>query len=467
MSMQRTRRDVIGRGAAATARALPGWLPRLAFRPAGAEPRGDVLVCVFQRGGMDGLSAVIPYQERGYYDARPALAVRAPRAGDARAGIRLDDRFALHPALGGLGRLWGEGRLAIVHATGSPDDSRSHFDAMDFMERGTPGQRNLSTGWLGRHLEATAARNGSPFRAVGMTEMLPLSLYGAVPAAALRSIAEFHFEGRLDLAAFQARLRGLYTAGDWFDQNGLDTFEALEVLERADPLRFRPENGAAYPGTMFGRALEQVAQLIKADIGLEVACVDIGEWDTHANQVWQGSDNPLEGLMGRLLSGFDAALTAFAVDMGARLDDPGVTVVTMSEFGRRVAQNAGNGTDHGHGNCLFVIGGGAVQGVHTIWPGLEPSDLSSGEDLAVTIDYRDVLAEIVAKRLANPALDAVFPGYAPTMHGVVRARADAPVAPIATPATAATPVPSPTAGPSGANGRVYLPWAGSEGGVAP
>ena len=443
-----TRREMIGRtGALAAAGAVPGWMPRLAFRPKGAAPRGDVLVCVFQRGGMDGLSAVIPYQERRYYDRRPALAIRAPRAGDAKSAVRLDDRFALNPALTGLARLWTEGRLAVVHATGSPDDSRSHFDAMDAMERGTPGERTISTGWIGRHLEVTAARNGSPFRAVGMGDMLPLSLYGPIPAAALRSIAEFHLDAEVDIATFQARLQTLYGSGDWFDENALSAFEALEILERADPLQYRPDNGAAYPDSTFGRALAQVAQLIKSDVGLEVACVDIGEWDTHAYQVWQGSSDPTDGQMSRLLGGFDAALAAFAVDMGARMDDPGVTVVTMSEFGRRLDQNGANGTDHGHGNCMFVIGGGVVAGVHTDWPGLEPENLSGGEDLAVTIDYRDVLGEIVAKRLANAALDAVFPGYRATMRGVVRPRADLPV--------------TPPGGSDGTGRRLFLPWAGN------
>lgn len=441
MNGHRTRRDLLTNAATAAA-ALPKWMPRLAFRAADAPPRGDVLVCVFQRGGMDGLSAVIPYEERGYYDRRPALAIRAPRAGDAKSGRKLDDRFALNPAMPGLARLWDDGRLAVVHATGSPDDSRSHFDAMDYMERGTPGERSVSTGWIGRHLEVTAARNASPFRAVGMGDMLPLSLYGPVSAAALRSITDFHLEGDVDLATFQARLRGLYGSGDWFDQNALDAFEALAILERADPLQYRPDNGAVYPDSTFGRSLAQVAQLIKSDVGLKVACVDIGEWDTHAYQVWQGSSDPTEGAMSRLLGGFDAALAAFAVDLGARMDDPGVTVVTMSEFGRRVAQNGGNGTDHGHGNCMFVLGGGAVKGVHTIWPGLEPENLSGGEDLAVTIDYRDILAEIVAKRLANPSLRSVFPGHAATMHGVVRARADAPAV-------------DPEAGR-----RLVFPWAG-------
>ena len=444
-----SRRRLLGSGVAAAAGALPAWMPRLAFRSAAAAPRGDVLVCVFQRGGMDGLSAVIPYQERGYYDRRPALAIRAPRTGDAKSGRRLDDRFALNPAMTGLAALWEQGRLAVVHAVGSPDDSRSHFDAMDYMERGTPGQRATSTGWIGRHLEATAARGGTPFRAVGMGDMLPMSLYGGVPAAAIRSITDFHLESRGDLAAFQARLQQLYASGDGFDQDALDAFEALAILERANPLQYQPENGARYPDSAFGMALKQVAQLIKADVGLEVACVDIGEWDTHALQVWQGSSDPTEGQMSRLLGGFDGALAAFAADMGRRMDDPGVTLVTMSEFGRRVAQNGGNGTDHGHGNCMFVIGGGAVPAVHTDWPGLEPEDLSGGEDLAVTYDYRDILGEIVLKRLGNGALGTVFPGFTPTMRGVVRARPDGPVGPD-------RPV-----GP-GAGKRVFLPWVGGQ-----
>lgn len=422
-----SRRQLFGRaGRVAAAAALPGWMPRLAFRRAGVDPRGDILVCIFLRGGVDGLSAVVPYQERQYYELRKAIAFKAPTPGDAKSVIRLDDRFGLNPGLGGLRAAWDAGRLAVLQAVGSPDSSRSHFEAMDMMERGTPGQKSLSTGWIGRHLAETARATDSPFRAIGMGSLLQQSLRGPVPAASMQSIADFHLQGReADMAAFRRSLEALYRGGDWFDQDAQATLEALDLLERADPARHAPENGAQYPQTAFAQSLKQVAQLIKADVGLEVACVDMGGWDTHVNQVWANYNDPTRGQMFNLLSQLGDALAAFHLDMGTRWETPGITLVTMSEFGRRVAQNGANGTDHGHGNFMFVLGGGAVGGVHTDWPGLEPEDLDDG-DLAVTMDYRDVLAEIVALRLGNPRLARVFPGHNPTLPGIVRARPDAP-----------------------------------------
>lgn len=417
------RRALLGR----VASALPAWMPRLAFRPAGAPARGDVLVSIFQRGGMDGLSAVVPYQERAYYDLRPKIAFKAPTPGDAKTGLRLDDRFALNPGLTSLKQVWDAGQLAVVHATGAPHGSRSHFDAMDYMERGTPGEKRLNTGWLGRHLSSTARREDSPFRAVGFGAGLPLSLHGPVPATSLRSIADFHLQGRpQELGILRQQLASLWCGGDWFADDARATFEALAILESADPTRYAPENGAAYPESDLGQALKQVAQLIKADVGLEVACVDVGGWDTHVNQVWGNYDDPTRGMMYNLLRQMDDAIGAFWRDMGGRMVDPGITLVTMSEFGRRVGQNAGNGTDHGQGSCMFVVSGAAVPGVHADWPGLEPDQLADGEDLAITRDYRDTLAEILVNRLGNPDLYAVFPNHDATFHGVVRARADAP-----------------------------------------
>lgn len=417
-----TRRRLIGRAGmfAAAGAALPGWMPRLAFRPAGQPTRGDVLVAIFQRGGMDGLSAVIPYQEPQYYDLRKGIAFRAPTPGDPKSAIRLDDQFALNPAFTGLKGIWDEGHLAVVHATGSTDPTRSHFEAMDTMERGTQGASGVTSGWLGRHLASTAAQLDSPFRAIGWGSMLQQSLRGPVPIAALQSIADFHLQGRPDaLAAFRAQLEALYAGGDWFDETAEATFTALDMLERANPAQYQPEHGAAYPDTAFGQGLKQIAQLIKSDLGLEVACIDLGGWDTHANQVWINYNDPTRGQMYNLLQQLDQGLTAFYRDLGTRFVDPGISVVTMSEFGRRVGQNAANGTDHGHGNCMFVVSGAAVPGMHVDWPTLAPAALDNG-DLAVTVDYRDVLGEIVTKRLGNTRLDEVFPGYAPSFRNVVR-----------------------------------------------
>jgi uncharacterized protein (DUF1501 family) len=312
----------------------------------------------------------------------------------------------------------------------------------------------------------------SPFRAIGWGSMLQQSLRGPIPAAALQSIADFHLQGRTEaLAAFRAQLEALYGGGDWFDETAQATFLALELLERANPAQYQPENGAAYPETAFGQGLKQIAQLIKADVGLEVACIDLGGWDTHANQVWVNYGDPTRGQMYNLLQQLDQGLTSFYRDLGGRLDDPGITVVTMSEFGRRLGQNAANGTDHGHGNCMFVISGAAVPGLHVDWPTLEPGALDSG-DLAVTMDYRDVLAEIVSKRLGNARLDEVFPGYPATFRNVVKDRSGSAV-PTPTPyaTRSATAVPSaeptrseptrvPTEGPDVERRRkIYLPHA--------
>ena len=426
---------------------LPSWMPRLAFRSEASGPSRDVLVCLFQRGGMDGLSAVVPYEEPRYFELRPQIAFRAPKAGDASAIIPLDAQFGLAPALSGLKSIWDDGHLAVVHATGSPHGSRSHFEAMGYMERGTAGDKGLSTGWLGRHLDASAGDGDTPFRAIGFGSGLPMSLRGPFPAASLRSIAEFHLKGREDeLARFERDLEALWCGDDWLSEDTRATFEALAMLEKANPLQYQPENGATYPATDLGQGLKQIAQLIKADLGLEVACIDIGGWDTHVNQVWVNND-PNRGMMYNLLQKLDQAIMAFYRDLGQRFVDPGVTLVTMSEFGRRVAQNAGNGTDHGEGSCMFVVSGAANRGVHTDWPGLEPADLALGEDLAITVDYRDVLGELLVGRMGNGRLDRIFPGYAPRMRGVVRHRADAP---------------APTDGSSGGRAlQVFMPFVGN------
>ncbi len=429
------RREFLGLASAALPawafgpRHIERWLPRLTFfAPPGIGPRGDVLVVLFQRGGMDGLNAVIPHGEPEYYRRRPNLAIPEPRPGDDSSGIDLDGFFGLHPALRALKDVWDDGALAIIHACGSPDPTHSHFDAMDFMERGTPGEKQIPTGWLARHLETVAWENDSPFRAVGFGDMLQSSLRGPVPATALQSIAEFHLGGRVQadaIARFQETVAELYQqkpsagAGERWSELNEAAALTLSVSEQLGTLvgeGYTPAAGAQYPESHFGQTLRQVAQLIKAEVGLEVAAVDIGGWDTHVNQ--GGLEGPMPGLLADLGNG----LAAFYHDLAERTKD--VTVVTMSEFGRRVAENGGRGTDHGHGNVMFVMGGGVQGGrVYGEWPGLEPTALYGPGDLPITTDFRDVLGEIVQKRLANDRLESVFPSYSSwQFRGIVTER---------------------------------------------
>lgn len=398
---------------------FPSWMPRMAFRSQERQGKahGDVLVAIFQRGGMDGLSAVIPYAEGGaYYDLRPTIGIKAPDGSDNSA-IDLDGQFGLHPSLRGLKDVYDAGHLAVIHATGSPDPSRSHFEAMEFMERGTPGDRMTGTGWINRHLQTAAWQNNSPFRAIGMGAMLQSSLQGPAAALAMKSIADFHLRGRDDQVALMERTLGnLYSIQapkEGLQQQAAELFSSIDMLAKLTIDEYKPANGADYGYSDFGYGLMQIAQLIKADVGLEIACVDIGGWDTHEGQ--GGEYGSFANAIGELGQG----LAAFYSDLRDHMS--GVTVVTMSEFGRRVEENTSGGTDHGHGNCMFVMGGGINGGVYARWPGLAPSKLDDG-DLAITTDYRDALAEIVKMRMLNPAIDAVFPGYSPKAIGIARQR---------------------------------------------
>ncbi len=407
-----SRRDVVRMASFSLAPlALPGWRPRLAFALPGNAPIGDVMVCVFLRGGMDGLNAVIPHAEDAYYDARPTLAIPAPKPGDDSAAVELTDRFSLHPALRPLKDPYDAGSLAIIHAAGSPDPTHSHFDAMDYMERGTPGEKQIPSGWIARHLQTAAWENDSPFRAVAIGGVTPASLRGPIPAAALRSIADFHLPGNPQgVTLIQETLSSLYAStpqDPLFESLATQsdtTMEAMETLAGLDAASYETENGAVYPEDEFGLALSQVALLVKSELGLEVACIDLGGWDTH---VAQGADaGPMPTLLGSLAAG----LAAFDQDLGQRMN--GVTVVVMSEFGRRLQENGGAGTDHGHGNVMFVMGGGIHGGkVYGEWPGLEAGQLYGPGDLAITTDFRNVLAEVVLRRLGNERLEEIFPGY--------------------------------------------------------
>jgi uncharacterized protein (DUF1501 family) len=412
-----TRRNFL-RSAGLGSLTLPAWFPRVAFA-ATPSPQRDVLICIFQRGAADGLNMVVPVGDDDYYKNRPTIKIAQP-SGAAGTAIDLDGFFALHPSLAPFKELWDDGVLAAVQATGSPDGTHSHFDAMDFMERGTPGSKSIPTGWIGRHLGSVdTSGNTSPFRAVGMGTLVQASLRGPVAATALQSIADFHLGGKgavaSQIATFQASLSSLYADNAWLDLQAQQTVNAINTLAAAHPGTYQPQNGAKYPDTDFGSAMLQVAQLIKADLGMEVACVDLGGWDTHASQ--GGATGQQADLLAELAGG----LAAFHADLADRMSR--IIVVTMSEFGRRLLENGSGGTDHGHGNCMFVLGGGVNGGkVYADWPGLAPEQLASPGDLAITTDYRTVLAEIVDRRLLNPKLGDVFPGFTPPAYlGLTRA----------------------------------------------
>ncbi|MDK1118403.1 MAG: DUF1501 domain-containing protein, partial [Anaerolineae bacterium] len=339
MDTKLSRRDFIKfAGSLAVGPALPTWMPRMAFAPEGMEAPGDILVAVFQRGGMDGLNAVIPHGDENYFELRNQLAIPEPKTGEDESIIDLDGFFGLHPSLRPLKDLWDQKSLAIVHAVGSPDPTHSHFDAMDYMERGTPGEKAIPTGWIGRHLQTAPWQNESPFRAVGMGGVMQAALRGPVPVTTLKSIADFHLGGDMaQLAGFRQSLAALYSNGSMLDPLSDATFNAVDILDKIDVNQYTPAQNAIYPETEFGMALKQVAQIAKAEIGLEVACVDIGGWDTHNSQ---GSvDGQLPNLLGEFASGL-AALYHDLGDLAKR-----VTIVTMSEFGRRAQENGSGGTD--------------------------------------------------------------------------------------------------------------------------
>ena len=394
---------------------FPSWMPNMAFANNFEKGHGDILITIFLRGGMDGLSVVAPYFEgSNYYDKRPTIALREPETG---ASLELDGRFSLHPAMTGLKELFDEKALAIIHATGSTDPSRSHFDAMQFMEYGTPGNKTTSSGWLGRHLETTAWENNSPFRAVGMGAIVAQSLRGAVPPLSLKSISDFHYKGKeSEFARLQASLNSIYNSqqsADILDEQAKLVFETIDILGKLNQADYRTT--ADYPDTDYGRGLKQLAQLIKADLGLEVANIDLGGWDTHEQQ------GTVDGDFKILVEELSNGLHAFYSDMGDKMKN--ITIVVMSEFGRRVEENASQGTDHGHGNAMFVLGAGINGGkVYGDWPGLAKDSLDDG-DLAITTDYRDVLSEILSKRLLNSKIAKIFPDYEINSLGIAQARA--------------------------------------------
>ncbi|MEA3247127.1 MAG: DUF1501 domain-containing protein [Gemmatimonadota bacterium] len=394
--------------ALATMGLSPSFLRRLSF---GMElpkaEKGKVLICLFQRGAADALNVVVPFGEAAYYQLRPNIAIPAPNRG-ALSALDLDGFFGLHPSLAPLKPLWDQGILAPIHAVGSPSSTRSHFDAQDYMESGTPDVKGTTDGWLNRYLAASGTCEQckvSPFRAVSMTPQTPRVLQGGAPTVAMDSLDQFAVRTGGDAAA---RLEALYRTGsaDIVEGAGNEMFEAVKMLRAANPQQYQPDHGAEYPRSQFGQRLRQIAQLIKSNVGLEIAFADVGGWDTHVNQ------GGVQGQLAGRLDDFAKSIAALTTDLGDRMED--VVVLTMSEFGRMARQNGNGGTDHGHAGAMFVIGG-PVKGkkVFGRWPGLAREQLYEGRDLALTTDFRAVFSEVAGGHLGAARLDALFPGYTP------------------------------------------------------
>jgi uncharacterized protein (DUF1501 family) len=399
-----SRRFLLHKGALALAgtTTIPGFLVRSVLAETAGTPNRR-LVVIFQRGAVDGLNVVVPYREKNYYAMRPSIAIPQNQV------IDLDGFFGLHPSLATFKPLYDAGHLAIVHAAGSPDMSRSHFDAQDFMESGTPGIKSTEDGWLNRALQAedlVHRRGQTAFRALALGPEVPRTLAGRMPAIALSNVNNFNVAGRGPApspaaSAFEAMYGG---SGDQiFHAAGEATFEAVKMLRAANPAQYQAAAGADYPNSEFGNRMKQVAQLLKSNLGVEAAFTDIGGWDTHQNQ---GSVN---GQLANRLKDFSDSIAAFWRDIGD--DAENITLVTMSEFGRTARENGTGGTDHGHANVMFVLGGSVNGGkVYSRWPGLSNEQLNEGRDLALTTDYRQVLGEVVSKTMGATNLDLVFPG---------------------------------------------------------
>ena len=395
----------------------PMWLKRVLYAADAPSPRKKILVAIFQRGAADGLNIVVPHAERRYYELRPTIAVPRPsQAADRRedSAIDLDGFFGLHPALAPLKPIWDSGHLAIVDAAGSPDPTRSHFDAQDFMESGTPGRKTTPDGWMNRALPLEQGR-ASSVRAVSMGPTLPRSMRGPNPAVAVQSLAGFQVHNTEAARIFEALYRD--SSDPALNAAGRETFEAVALLQSVQKRPYQPAPGADYPNGRLADSLRQIAQLIKSDVGMEMAFADVGGWDHHVNEV---GARVSEGQLANRLAEFGQSLAAFWQDLGDHRGD--VALVTMSEFGRTVAENGDRGTDHGHANCMFVMGGPVRGGkVYGNWPGLQPEHLYEGRDLALTTDFRDVLCELVKNHCGNRDIGRIFPGYTPKFRDLLRA----------------------------------------------
>lgn len=398
-----SRRYFLKSGAVALAgcASTPSFLVRTALAQAGGATGQDhpIVIAIFQRGAADGISMVVPFGDRYYASMRPQIAIPEPLGGAEERAIDLDGFFGLHPSLGSLKPIFDEGHLAIVHAVGSPDSTRSHFDAQDYMEAGSPGNKSVSDGWLNRYLQTNPEQDETSFRAVAITPTVPRSLAGPAPAVAMQRVSEFGIRGGRATPEIEALFADLYK----------DTFDAVKTLRTATSQRYEPAAGVQYPNAAFGQSLQQIAQLIKSNVGLEVAFAEVGGWDTHANQ---GSSR---GQLSNQLRTLGDGLAALIRDLGDRMSN--VVILTMTEFGRAIRQNGSGGTDHGHASCMFVAGG-AVKGgkVFGRWPGLSLEQLHEGRDLALTTDFRNLFSEVLLKHMRAKNAATIFPNFRPTAN---------------------------------------------------
>ncbi len=408
-----TRRAFLKAGGLALFAAGLGGSPAFLARAAGLSTRGPasrkILVAIFQRGAMDGLMAVPPYADPWLKQYRPDLYMDAARNVTTRNVVDLDGRFGLHPGLGPLLPLFHGGKLAIVHGVGSPDPTRSHFDAQDYMETGTPGRKGTDSGWLDRVLGQLGHEPATPFRAVSITPALPRSLYGPEPALAIANLREFGVTAVGKGPAAEetgATFESLYAnaADRLLRDTGEDSFEASRVLSRANLQSYAPAHGADYPKLPLGNALKQIAMLIKSNVGLEIGFAEMGGWDTH---VQQGAGN---GVFARRAEELAGSIAAFWTDIGEFQDR--VVLMTMTEFGRTVHENGSGGTDHGRASCLFVLGNDVMGGrIHGNVGSLRTDDLEDRRDLPVTTDFRSVFAEVAGKQFGIRRDSALFPDW--------------------------------------------------------
>jgi len=420
---------------------VPSFMRRTAFalEQSGRGLRKKVLVAVFQRGAADGLNIVVPFGDREYYSLRPSISIPEPSRISSRSetALDLDGFFGFHPSLTSLKPLFDARHLAVIHAAGSPDSTRSHFDAQDYMESATPGLKSTEDGWLNRYLQKTpcppmralrsrASSDGAasaleasetqvtPFRAVAFSPRMPRSLAGPAPALAVDDLRSFRLGARVRARGagggeMQDALQAMYASDPLMSGTARETFAAVSTLQQIGVEDYQPANGAEYPRGPLGRSLQQVAQLIKADVGLEVAFAEVGGWDHHVNE------GGVRGQLANSLKPFGDALAAFHRDMGDRMAD--IVVLTMTEFGRAARENGNRGTDHGHANAMFVLGGPVRGGeVYGKWPGLEPGRLFEGRDLALTTDFRDVFAEVLVRHLGASETASIFPGFVASPH---------------------------------------------------
>ncbi len=414
-----TRRSFVGHAAgfAAAALSLPAWLPKVVLAQSAASR--DIIVSVFLRGGADGLSMVYPFTDTNYYTGRPSIAIPRPDSNSATRGVALNGQFAISQAMSSLVPAFQAGNLLVVHGAGLVYNTRSHFDAQKFIEVGKAQDANLVTGWLGRHLAtSTPIRTNAPLRALGLSQGLQRTLVGAPKTLPIPSPSGFGLGGstttRTERSAF---LRADYTDVDTsIGAPALDALNTVSLLNAIDFNGYVPSGGAVYPNSGFGRGMRSAAALIKADIGIEAIQLDIGGWDTHSGQ----APATANGSMARTMTDLATSLAAFHADALTGGVSYNVTVVVLSEFGRNVRENGSQGTDHGRGSCMFVMGPGIAGGrvLTNNWVPLARENLEAGQDLKVTIDHRDILAEIVSRRLGNTNLGVIFPSYVPTVRGV-------------------------------------------------